>query len=228
MNSTTIRIWLLILALGAPAVAQSVRFDPVLENRQVSVFALDLPPGRRANVFQNTHDIFWIALSPGHVSMSDADGNQSPVNFRAGEARFFPSFRTSFITNHAADPFRAVLVEIKPRGLASSCDCDGAAQAAVCGCPGARALPAMWAVGIGSVVIGGAALAPRQSFASAGERGETLLIAVSPLSLADDASLDAAHPRLNLQPGGAIWLPGGRQKFRNTGATEARYVTLEF
>jgi len=215
-----------MLAVSATARAQSLRFEPVLENRQVSVFSLDLPPGRRATVFQNTHDILWIALSPGRVTMSNRDGIQTPVNFGIGDTRFFPSFHTSFITNDAAEPFRAVLVEIKRRGLTSSCDCDGAAQAAVCGCPRAGPLPTMWAVGIGSVVVGGSTLAPRQSFASAGNRADTLLVAVSPINLADDASQGAAA--VNLEPGGAQWLPAGPHKLRNLGAVAARYVTVEF
>jgi hypothetical protein len=225
------RACFLILSIVATAPAQSPRFEPVLENRQVSVFSLDLPPGRRASVFQNTHDIFWIALSPGRITMSDRDGNKTPVAFRPGYTRFFPSFRTSSITNDAAEPFRAVLVEIKPRGLTSSCDCDGAAQRAVCGCPRAAPLPAMWAVGIGRVVIGGTTLASRQSFDSASERGDTLLVALSPLTLADDArttSPDAARTTINLRAGEARWLPAGLHKLRNTGSTPARYVTLEF
>lgn len=226
MSFAAARIGLLIFAVSVTARAQSLRFEPVLENRQVSVFSLDLPPGRRAAVFQNTHDIFWIALTPGRVTMSNRDGIQTPVNFRIGDARFFPSFLTSFITNDAAEPFRAVLVEIKRRGLTSSCDCDGAAQAAVCGCPRAEPLPPMWAVGIGSVVVGGTTLGPRQSFASAGNRADTLLVAVSSLNLADDASEDAAA--LNLQPGGTRWLPAGPHKLRNMGAAAARYVTVEF
>jgi hypothetical protein len=226
VRTTAARICLLIFAISTIARTQSLRFEPVLENRQVSVFSLDLPPGRRATVFQNTHDIFWIALTPGRVTMSNRDGIQTPVNFQTGDTRFFPSFRTSFITNDAAEPFRAVLVEIKWRGLTSSCDCDGAAQAAVCGCPRAEPLPAMWAVGIGSVVVGGTTLAPRQSFASAGNRADTLLVAVSPLSLADEVSANAST--VPLRPGDALWLPAGLHKFRNAGDSPARYVTLEF
>jgi hypothetical protein len=226
VSLTATRVFLLVLAVSAAARAQSTRFESVLENRQVSIFSLDLPPGHRATVFQNTHDIFWIALTSGRVTVSERDGHKEPVAFRAGDARFFPSFRTSFISNDAAEPFRAVLVEIKPRGLASSCDCDGEAQAAVCGCARAQPLPPMWAVGIGSVVIGGTTLAPRQSFASAGNRGDTLLVSVSQVTLIDDASPNATT--VTLRPGEALWLPAGLHKLRNAGATEASYVTLEF
>jgi hypothetical protein len=225
-NLHAIHACAVILVLVAAARGQSLRFDPVLENPRVSVFSLDLPPGRRASVFQNTHDIFWIALSPGHVTMADEDGNKTPVNFRDGDTRFYSSFRTSAITNDDADTFHAMLVEIKPRGLASSCDCDGAAQRAVCGCPGAAPLPGMWAVGIGAIVVGGTTLAPGESFRQASDRGDTVLVAVSPLTLSDDAS--GKTLRINLRPGEARWLPAGLHRLRNTGPAPARYVTLEF
>ena len=89
----------------------------------------------------------------------------------------------------------------------------------------------MWAVGIGSIVVGGTVLAPRQSFESAGERGDTLLVALSPLTLADDArsaSPGAARTAINLRPGEARWLAAGLHKLHSTGSTPARYVTLEF
>jgi hypothetical protein len=217
----------LLLALAAAAYAQlpATRFDPVLENPQVSVYSLELPAGRRASVFQNTHDIFWIALTPGRVTMSGEEGRAFDVSFRPGEARFVSSFRTRSISNESFETFRAVLVEVKPRGLASSCDCDGFAQRAVCGCPRAAPLPAMWAVAVGRLIIGGTTLSPGDGFYTAGERGDTLLVAISPLSLADDASPPL---RIRLRSGQVQWIPRGLHKFRNIGSTPARYVTLEF
>jgi hypothetical protein len=201
------------------------RFDPRFENQFVSVFSLDLLPGRRAAVFQNTHDIVWIALSPARVIISGRDGAATPIAFRSGDARFFPSFRTASITNDGAETFRGVLIQIKPRGLASSCDCDSQAERAVCGCARSARLPEMWAVGIGSLVLGGTTLAPGQSFQRAGNRADTLLVALSTLALADDASSGAA---IHLRSGEVRWLDRGVHKFRNTASTPARYITLEF
>jgi hypothetical protein len=210
--------------LFSSAQAPPTRFDPLFENQLVSVFALDLPPGRRASVFQNTHDIVWIALSPGRVIISARDGAATPIPFHSGDARFFPSFRTAAITNDGAETFRGVLIQIKPRGLASSCDCDGDAQRAVCGCARSAPLPEMWAVGIGSLVLGGTTLAPGQAFQRAGPRADTLLVALSPLALADDASGAAIH----LHAGEVRWLDLGVHKLRNTASAPARYITLEF
>ncbi|MGZ4832896.1 MAG: hypothetical protein ACXVZQ_08210 [Terriglobales bacterium] len=217
----------LIWVATAQAQFQNTRFDPIFENRQVSVFALNLPHGGHASIFQNTHDIFWIALAAAHVTVIDADGNKTAVAFAMGDTRFFPSFTTRSISNDAADSFRAVLVEIKLRGLASACDCDSGAQRSVCGCPRAAPLPPMWAVGIGQIVAGGTTLAPGESFRSIGERADTLLVAVSHLTLVDDAQ-PSSSVTIELRPGNVLWLPAGPHKLRNLGATPARYVTLEF
>jgi hypothetical protein len=205
--------------------APATRFDSLLENKQVSVFSLDLPHGRRASVFQNTHDVIWIALNSARVTMADRNGDTTAISFQSGDARFFPSFRTVSIANDGGDNFRGVLIEMKQRGLASSCDCDGAVEKAVCGCARAAPLPRMWAVGIGSVVLGGTTLAPGESFQRTANRGDTLLVAVTALSLVDEAATGA---RIDLRSGEVRWIQRGVHKFRNTGSAPARYITLEF
>ncbi len=216
----------LALAVASPARAQkaSTRFQPLLENRQVSVFALNLPPGGRATVFQNTHDIFWIAISPGSTVMADRNGKKTPITFAAGDARYFRSYQTSSITNAGSDDFRGVVIEIRQRGLAAPCDCDGAAASAVCGCPGAIPLPEMWAVAVGLVTIGRATLSAGQSFQRAAERGDMLLVAISPVALRDDA----AGRSIRLRQGEVGWIGRGLHNFRNSGVAPARYLTLEF
>lgn len=206
------------------AQAPPTRFDPLFENDMVSVYSLELPPGRRASVFENTHDIIWIALSPGRLVISGRDGANTPIALQSGDARFYPSFRTAAIANHGAQTFRGVLIQIKPRGLAASCDCDSDAQQSVCGCARAAPLPEMWAVGIGSLVVGGTSLAPGQAFQRPGRRGDTLLVAVSNLVLADDA----ASATINLRSGEVRWLTRGLHKLRNTSSAPVRYITVEF
>ena len=83
----------------------------------------------------------------------------------------------------------------------------------------------MWAVGIGSLVLGGTTLAPSQAFQRAGNRADTLLVALSELALADDAHAGAA---INLRSGEVRWLDRGVHKLRNTATAPARYITLEF
>jgi hypothetical protein len=218
---------LLPLALMCATFGQipASRFEPLFENRQLSVFSLDLPPGRRAAVFQNTHDIIWIALNSARVTIADRNGDTMSANLHSGDARFFPSFRTVSISNDAADTFHGVLIQIKQRGLASSCGCDGEAEKAVCGCAGAAKLPDLWAVGIGRLVLGGTELAPGQAFDRAVKRSDTLLVAVSTLALVDDAS---TGERIHLRAGEVRWIQRGVHKFRNTSSAPARYVTLEF
>ncbi len=213
-----------LLAVSAAAQSAETRFNPVFENRQVSVYSLDLSPSRRANVFQNTHDLFWIALQPAQITMLDRDGESTLVTFASGDTRFFPSFHTATIVNHSALPFRAVLVELKQRGLASACDCDSATQRVVCGCDRSSSLPPLWAVALGSVVAGGTTLAPGQAFRRTSERADTLLVAVSQVHLSDDA----AHISIDLTPGQVIWLSAGAHNLHNLSSQPAHYVTLEF
>jgi hypothetical protein len=224
MKLTIIAALIALNAVTAATQSTDVRFDPVFENRQVSVYSLDLPPFRRANVFQNTHDIFWIALQPAQVTVVDRDGESTPVTFAAGDTRFSPSFHMTAVVNDSGGPFRGVLIELKQRGLASSCDCDSASQRVVCGCDRHSSLPPMWAVALGNVVAGGTTLAPGQAFHRTGERADTLLVAISALRLSDDA----AHISINLTPGQVVWLPAGAHNLRNVASTPARYVTLEF
>jgi hypothetical protein len=82
----------------------------------------------------------------------------------------------------------------------------------------------MWAVGIGSLVVGGTSLAPGQAFQRPGRRGDTLLVAVSNLVLADDA----ASATINLRSGEVRWLTRGLHKLRNTSSAPVRYITVEF
>jgi len=218
-----IAVALFAVSAAAPSHSAGVRFEPIFENRQVSVYSLDLPPSHRTNVFQNTHDVFWIALQPGKVTMFDRDGQPSNVTFASGDTRYFAPFHLATAANNSADTFHAILVELKQRGTASSCDCDSVAQRVVCGCDRNSSLPPMWAVALGRIVAGGTTLAPGQAFRRTSERADTLLVAISGLHLFDDA----AHISISLTPGQVIWLSAGAHNLRNLAPVPARYVTLE-
>ncbi len=213
-----------LFAILAAAQSADVRFEPVFENRQVSVYSLDLPPSLRANIFQNTHDLFWVGLRHAQVTVLDRDGQPTRVSFASGDTRFFPSFRAAAIVNDSLEPFRGVLVELKQHGLATTCDCDSASQRVVCGCDRDSSLPPMWAVALGGIVAGGTTLAPGQAFRRTSERADTLLIAISSLHISDDA----ARISIDLAPGQVIWLSAGAHNLRNLASIAARYVTLEF
>jgi hypothetical protein len=221
---------LLFFTMLAPQVAPgqtTVRYEPLLENRQVAVFRLELPPGQRAPIYQNTHDIFWIALDAASLTLIRNDGTSMSFDVSAGDTRFFSSFATKSINNTGDAPFRGVIVQVKTRGLTSAgCDCSGAAEKAICGCPGASRLPQLWAAGIGSVMAGGTTLLPGQGFEHSADRADTLLVALTPMRLADEAITRQVNIVLNR--GEVKWIAAGPHKFKNMAEAPARYVTFEF
>ncbi len=214
----------LLLTSLAPAQSPEVRFTPLFDNTEVSVYRLELKPGERAAIFQNTHDVFWIALDGADLVFVRDDDTSTPMRLQAGDTRYFPSFAARQVRNAGDVPFRGVLVEIKPHGLVSAaCDCLGRVEKALCGCPDGEHLPDMWAAGLGRVTVGGTTLAPGQGFYRSTVRGDTVLVALTPLRLADESS-DAA---IALQAGEAAWVARGRHKWKNKAGTVARYITIE-
>jgi mannose-6-phosphate isomerase-like protein (cupin superfamily) len=226
--AAALSFWAMLLpCLVLSQTAPEARYTPLLDNAQVSVYRLDLTAGQRAPVFQNTHDIFWVALESGTLVFVRKDESTVSMQLRAGDTRFFPSFASKQVRNEGDAPFRGVIVEIKARGLISQpCDCLGDAEKALCGCSPAPALPKLWAAGLGRVTAGGTTLEPGEGFYSSTERGDTVLIALTPLHLSDQAT--GADPTISLQPGEVAWIPRGRYKWKNTAASPARYITIEF
>jgi len=222
-------IFLLTLPFSTLAQAQSApaRYDVILENEKIAAFRLDLAAHQRAPVYQNTHEVLWVALQGGNVTVTRQDNSEQRLALSAGDVRFYPSFQTKAIMNEGATEFHGVLIQIKPRGLTwNPCECLGKAEQSVCGCNTADRLPSLWAVGLGGVTVGGTTLAPGQAFLGAGVRGDTLLLALTPVQLVDLAA--PGREKIRLQPGEAQWVPRGSHKFQNVGDAPARYVTVEF
>ncbi len=211
---------------AAGQMASESRYRLILENETVRVYRLELPPGFRAPSFQNAHDVVWVALNDARVRFVMRDKDPVTIDFRAGDARFFRSFATERVVNEAAAAFRAVVVELKARGLGSlACGCGSGAERALCGCAGSPPLPELWAVGLGRLTVAGSTLAAGEGFLGAGTRDDSLLIAITPLELRDQGR----QPRiLQLQPGAVVWLAAGEHRWRNFGAASARFITVEF
>ncbi len=211
---------------AAGQTANESRYRGIFENQNVRVYSLELPPQFRAPSFQNQHDVIWVALNDAPVRFVLRDKYPVTIDFRAGDARFFHSFATERVVNEGAAPFRAVVVELKARGLASlSCACGSSAERALCGCSNAGHLPELWAVGLGKVTVAGTTLRPGAGFTGDSPRDDSLLIALTPLQLRDAGD----HPQaLRLQPGEVAWLVAGAHRFRNDSGMAARFITVEF
>jgi hypothetical protein len=69
-----------------------------------------------------------------------------------------------------------------------------------------------------------------EAFRSASIREDMVLLAITDLTLADEANPDAETGKavLRLKVADAVWINGGRHKLKNIGREKARFVTLEF
>ncbi len=225
----SVRFLLIVGMLSAVAAGQAAnesRYRVILENETVRVYSLELPPRFRAPSFQNAHDVVWVALNDAQVQFALRDKDPVTIGFRSGDARFFRSFATERVVNSDTVTFRAVVVELKARGLSAfACGCGSSAERELCGCPEAPHLPELWAVGLGKVTFSGTWLGPGEGFRGGGARDDSLLIAITALDLRDDD--DQPHP-LQLKSGEVTWLAAGNHRLRNTGSEPARFISVEF
>ena len=215
---------LLALAQTAP----EARFQPVFENDTVNVDSIEMPPRSRAPLFQNTHDVVWIALDGARLGFTADSGKAKEVSMRAGDVRLLRSFEVRTVHNLGESPARAVVVQIQKRALTSpGCFCTSAVEKALCGCSGAGALPDLWAVGVGSVMFSGATMSPGQGYRHGMRRNDMLLVAISAAQL-QDAAAETGVQSIVLKAGEVRWIPAGTHQLLNTGEAPAKLVTIEF
>ena len=223
---------LVFLSLNAQGQSSSQRYQSVFENDVVAVYRLDLPVNGSVSTFESTHDTFWLSLDDANVTFSVQRG-RSAVEFRSGDTRFFPSFETKSVSNNGKTQFRGVVVVLKPRALISSeCECTGNTGKAVCGCMGAGHLESLWAFNMGAVTLAGTELGPDERFRAAAQRDDMLMVAVTDIDLTDDVENPAPDQvessAIRLKAGQAVWIRGGRHRFKNVSVEAARFVTFEF
>ena len=224
---------LLLVTLCVSGFAQSPQghYESKFENDVVAVYQLNLEPGGTASAFQSAHDTVWLSLTDATVSFSRTQSSKTDVHFAPGDARFFSSFETTALTNTGAGTFRGLMIALKARGLVSNgCECTGSTGKTICGCAGAGHLDSLWAFSLGNVTLAGTSLVAGEAFRSAPLREDMLLVAITDLTLANEAKPDtqAGNATLRLKAADAVWINSGRHKLKNTGTETARFVTLEF
>jgi hypothetical protein len=229
MRSTAV----LLILLSCSAMRQTPsqpKYQTTFDNDVVSVYNLDLSPRGSVSAFQSGHDSFWLSLTDATIRFSRQQGSVE-AEFKPGDARYFPSFETKLVTNIGDTEFRAVMVTLKPRALVSSgCECTGSTGKTICGCKDASHLESLWAFSMGDVTLAGTLLAPDEAFRAAVVRDDMLLIAIDDIDLQDETgSRSEMMPSLmRLKSGDAVWIKGGRHRFKNIGSGAAKFVTFEF
>lgn len=226
------RSYLLLLGavlLASACWAQSnkeARYQELLDNAVIHVDSIELPPGFHAPVFQNTHDVIWIAIDGAALAFRPPEGEAREISFRAGDVRLLRSFQVREVENRGSTLARSVVVQLKSHGVLNpGCYCSGSVEKAVCGCGGAPALPEVWAVVIGGVTLSEATFQPGEGYRHGTRRDDSLLVAVSPAVVQD--MVDGADP-FAMKAAEVKWLPGGTHQLRNAGDAPARLVTIEF
>jgi len=219
--------WILLAQTTTELPYRLARYEPVLENNYVDVFQLKLGPHFRAPLFQNVHDVVWVALESSTPSFVMASGQKVRTGLAAGDTRFFPSFSVRSVVNDSTETLEAVVVTIKPRGQGTGrCGCAGDAERSLCGCVGAKSMPALWAVSMGRITLAGTTLAAQQSFERTSFRNDSLIIAITPLEIRDTAG--EAGGEIVLPAGGVGWMKAGAHRLKNSGSREVRFVSIEF
>lgn len=223
-------LWIVaLLTVSQAMLAQSskeARYQELLDNNVIHVDSIELPPGFHAPVFQNTHDVIWIAIDGAALTFLPPDGEAREISFHAGDVRLLRSFHVRAVENRGSTPARSVIVQLKSHGVLNpGCYCSGAVEKAVCGCGGAPALPDVWAVVVGNITLSEATFQPGEGYRHGTRRDDSLLVAISPAVVQDTI---AGADSFTMKPAEVKWLPAGIHQLRNAGDSPARLVTIEF
>lgn len=203
------------------------KFDLLLANHTVEVFALDLPPATHIRLRQNMYDVVVIALEDSTLSVLPAEGASKDVQLNGGEVRVLRSFSVQELANNSVAKSRFIVVALKSHGVeAGECGCSGEVEKSICGCS-SRHLPQLWALSIGGATLAGSSLQPGEGFVGASYRDDSLLVSLTRVQLRDEHS-SGADSLLALEPGEVKWLSRGQRQFKNIGPNTARFITIEF
>lgn len=218
----------MMLLLFAPMRQPSLgKFNLLLANRIVEVFALELPPASHVRLAQNMYDVVVIALEDSKLTVVPAQGEVEQALLSSGEVRVLRRFRARELANDTGVKARYILVALKSHGVeAGECGCSGDVEKRICGCS-AEHLPQLWALSIGGCTLAGTALPPGQGFVGATYRDDSLLVAVTQAQLQDEHA-GGTGALLTLAPGQVEWLGRGQRQFKNVGGHTARFITIEF
>lgn len=215
---------LLLLPTREPALG---KFDLLLSNPMVEVFALDLPAATHVRLRQNIYDVVVIALEDSSLTVVPANGAAEEVALNGGDVRVLRSFSVQGLANNSGAKSRYIVVALKSHGVSpGECGCSGEVEKSICGCS-SRHLPQLWALSIGGATLAGAALPTEQAFVGASYRNDSLLVSLTRVQLQDERA-NGADALLSLEPGEVKWLNRGERQFKNVGSNTARFITIEF
>ncbi|HEX3532280.1 MAG TPA: cupin domain-containing protein [Thermoanaerobaculia bacterium] len=214
----------------AEAPAVEITAEPshhlAIENDQVRVFQVEVPPHAATLLHHHGHDYLFVTLGDAHF-MNEVQGKASvEVKLADGETRFSPGDFAHVAKNLADRPFRNVTVELVQDGKLRQApspwppESEGSREF-----PGGRIKVLFIHDG---ARVSEVELQPGATVPSHHHDGPHLVVAVSNLELRSD--FEGRGPvSTQLKSGDVKWQPGGyTHTLTNTGKSPARLVTVEF
>ncbi len=233
---------LLLVSIATLTQQQSVEItsEPshhlVMENAYVRVFDVTVAPKATTLVHRHNNDYVFVTLGDSDVISARPGEKPAALLLKDGEIRYTPGKFAHAAINQSDKPFHNITIELlKAATNVKTCkgDCEltgciGALASSTTSSPKPAACPSVdrrmisdqWRMSLWR-------LEPSTQVQTETPGANTLFIAVSDLEI--EQQLDGKTKNLKLAPGGLAWIPASHlQILRNSSATMARYVVLEF
>jgi quercetin dioxygenase-like cupin family protein len=211
-------------AVDTPAVDMSKEpsHHLVMENSYVRVFKVEVPPQAETLLHRHERDYVFITLGDSEVVNTVLGKVPVDVLLANGETRFLDGGFAHTAKNVSAQPFRNVTVEFLNKSESPS---ESPKDAWAGNPPGPMQKVLFTKDG---ARVSELRLPPGAALSRHTHTGPHLVVAVSDLDLRSD--VEGKAPREVHQRAGEIaWIPGGfTHTLTNIGASEARFVVLEF
>jgi len=225
---------LVLFGLQSAAPEVEITAEPhhhlTLENKSVRVFNVDVPAHTETLMHWHRYDYIYVTLGDTEVVNAVKDKAPVTVKLQDGETRFSPATFAHIARNLTDQPFRNVTIEILGdealRHAASQWDEDRALNILHGGTQ--QILFVKDGIRVSEFELQPGGVVPMHHHA-----GPHLLVAVSDLDLRENdirSDVEGQSPMPgHFKSGDSKWLPGNySHTITNTGATPAKFVTLEF
>ena len=255
MRSTL--LWSLVLCMSATAqptpakgaaATVEITAEPfhhrVFQNKQVRVFAVEIPPQAWTRVHRHRHGYAFVILGDSEVRNERQGEKPAELRLNEGDVRFTKGGFAHRVRNLRDVPFRNVTIEVlKPvRGIIrlATCDVDEGSECGFCNISASGQQKCEWpgdlntlpelekkeaAYGVYQFVTH---LQPGATTGMHTHTADHLLVAVSDLELKNEVKGKAAET-LQLKAGEVRWVKGGfTHSLTNLGKQPAWWVSFEF
>jgi quercetin dioxygenase-like cupin family protein len=220
---------LTLLAFQAAAPEVEITAEPhhhlTLENKSVRVFNVDVPPHSETLMHWHRHDYIYVTLGDTEIVNAVKDKPPVTVKLKDGETRFSPATFAHIARNVTDRAFRNVTIEILDdqslRQAIPKWDEDRALNILHGGTQ--QILFVKDGIRVSEFELEPGGMVPMHH-----PKGPQLLVVVSDLDSSSDGAGQNPMP-WHLKSGDSKWLSAGySHAITNTGASPAKFVTLEF